>query len=201
MNVYNTTFRDYSWKGDTDIRAMGSSTDVPVSSGIAGRYVRVQLAGTGQLSLAEVDVAAGEPDGPNMLSTDTVANGGFETGSLSPWTTTGSASAITSPAVSGSDAVQLGASTFLAQTITVKPNTTYTLSGYIEPQNTGNGVELGVENYGGSYTTSYTSSAGWTLASLTFTTGSTNTTAEIFAYHDVGTGLAYADDVTCRPAA
>ena len=200
MNVYNGTFRYPSWKADTDVRGMGSSTDVPVSSGISGRYVRVQLAGTGQLSLAEVDVTPGEPDGPNLLSTGTVANGGFETGSLAPWTTAETATVVTSPKVSGNDAVELGTGAFLQQTITVKPNTTYTLAGYIQPQNDGNAVELGVENYGGAYSTDYTSSTGWTLAGLTFTTGSTNTTATIFVYHDVGTAYAYADDITCYPA-
>ncbi|MEY9956631.1 carbohydrate binding domain-containing protein [Streptacidiphilus sp. MAP5-52] len=198
MNVYDSTFRDYLWHGDTNPEGMARSTDVP--AGITGRYVRVQLYGTGSLSLDEVDVTPGMPDPPNRLGQDPVANGGFETGALAPWaTSTGSASIVTSPALSGVYTVQLAAATFLEQTIAVKPNTTYTLAGYLETTSSANGAELGVENYGGVYSTYWTSSTSWTRGTVTFTTGPTNTTAEIFLYNDQGSGNDYADTITVYP--
>jgi hypothetical protein len=198
MNVYNTTFRWLQWKGDTGARSMSPSTDIPVPAGITGRYVRVQLRGTGQLSLGAVQVTPGQPDGPQLLSTNVVANGGFDAGVLEPWL--GSGALSTGTTTSGSHSIALGQGASVYQTVHVEPNTTYTLSGYIQPLS-GNGVELGVKNFGGSQTVSYTSATGWTRATVTFTTGPTNTTADIFAYHNIGSGTAYADDITCAPSA
>jgi hypothetical protein len=66
-----------------------------------------------------------------------LGNSGFESGSLSGWTCdSGTASAVTSPVHSGSYALAgTPASSDDAQctqTVSVQPNTTYTLSAYVE---------------------------------------------------------------------
>ncbi|MEY9956632.1 carbohydrate binding domain-containing protein [Streptacidiphilus sp. MAP5-52] len=199
MNVYNDTFRYPVWKGDTDPRGMVGSTDVPVQQ--TGRYVRVQLAGTGQLSLDQVDVTPGLPDGAKLLSTDVVANGGFETGSPAPWTGAGTTSIAANTDLGGNYALQLsGTGSTVEQIVTVKPNTTYTLSGYAKVSASGNQVEIGVKNYGGSQAAAPITATGWTQGTVTFTTGASTTTADIFCYHDIGSGTANCDDITAYPA-
>lgn len=196
MNVYRSSFRWYQYKDDTSARSITTPTVVP--AGLTGRYVRVQRQGTGALSLAEVQVRPGAPDGPIRPDSERVANGGFENGSLSPWIGYGvSASVTTGAKLAGGYGLALGASTSSAeQTITVAPNTTYTLTGFEKVSASGNTVEIGVKNYGGSQLTASTSSTDWAQGTVTFTTGATTTSATVFCYHNTGTGTANCDDIS-----
>ncbi len=86
-----------------------------------------------------------------------VSNPGFETGSLSPWTVGGTV--VASNAHTGTYALRMsGSSTGALQTITVSPNTTYTLSGYLKSLD-GNSVYIGVKDYGGAETNNNTTSS------------------------------------------
>ncbi|MDH6141695.1 chitinase [Kitasatospora sp. GP30] len=125
-----------------------------------------------------------------------VVNGGFETGTPAPWTCTGNLGAVvSSPVHSGSYALAGAASATddaqCSQTITVKTNTTYTLSGWVR----GNYTYLGVTGSGAD-TSTWTSSPNWSQLSTKFTTGASVTSVTIWLHGWYGQGTYYADDVT-----
>lgn len=194
MNVTRSSFRYDQYLADASFRGPASPTVVP--AGVSGRYVRVQLVGNGPLSLAEVQVRPYAPDSPVVPDTQRLANSGFENGSLAPWTAGGTVSLTAAAALSGNYGASMGVGAGVTQTITVQPNTTYTLTGFAEPSNSGNAVEIGVKNYGGSQLVYYTSTPSWSQGTVTFTTGASNTTAQIFCYHDVGSGTASCDNLS-----
>ncbi|GAA1968159.1 glycosyl hydrolase family 18 protein [Kitasatospora viridis] len=124
-----------------------------------------------------------------------VVNGGFESGSLSPWTCSGNlGSVVSSPVHSGSYALAGAASASddaqCSQTITVKPNTTYTLSGWVQ----GNYVYLGVTGSGAD-TSTWTSGSGWSQLSTKFTTGASVSSVTVWVHGWYGQGTYYADDL------
>src|SRR5262249_15166643 len=86
-----------------------------------------------------------------------VTNPGFESGSLSPWTCTGNlGSVVSSPVHSGSHAL-LGAvsnsdDAQCTQTVSVSPNTHYTLSGWVN----GSYVYIGVSGTGSTDVSNWT---------------------------------------------
>ena len=62
------------------------------------------------------------------------------------------------------------------------PNTTYTYSVWGKIVNPGETLAIGVKNYGGAQLTAFFSTTGYLLQTVTFTTGSTNTSATVFFY-------------------
>jgi chitinase len=119
-----------------------------------------------------------------------LTNAGFESGSLAGWSCTGG-SVVTDPVRSGSYALAGTASASntaeCAQTVSVVPNTTYTVSAWVR----GNPVYLGVT--GGPST--WNAPASYTQLSLTFTTGAGQTSARLYLHSWYGAGTYYADDV------
>jgi chitinase len=120
-----------------------------------------------------------------------LVNGGFETGSLSPWVCQAGDTVVTSPVHSGTDAAEISATNSQTgecdQTITLSPNTTYTLSGWTQ----GNYAYVGVS--GGATASTWTSSSGWAQQTVSFTTGSSGTVT-VFVHGWYGQGNVYADD-------
>src|SRR6266704_4866747 len=122
-----------------------------------------------------------------------LTNPGFESGSLSGWTCdSGTGSVGTSPVHSGSYALA-GAATSsddaqCTQTVSVQPNTSYTLSGYVQ----GAYVYLGVTGGTSTWTPSATS---WQQLSTTFTTGASQTSIQVYAHGWYAEGTYYADDL------
>ncbi|MGW4526695.1 chitinase [Amycolatopsis sp. NPDC004378] len=136
--------------------------------------------------LALSGLVAGTPaQAANLL-----ANPGFEAGSLSGWTCA-NATTVSTPVHGGSYALAgtpVGADyAQCSQTVSVQPNTTYTVSAWVR----GNPVYLGIT--GGASTWSGNSGV-YNQLSLTFTTGS-QTSAQLYLHGWYGAGTYYADDV------
>ncbi|HZP51700.1 glycosyl hydrolase family 18 protein [Actinocrinis sp.] len=120
-----------------------------------------------------------------------LTNGGFESGSLSPWTGQAGDAVVSSPVHSGSHAALIAPTASqtgeLDQTVTLKANTSYTLSGWVQ----GNYAFIGVS--GGASASTWTSSSSWTKLTVSFTTGSSGTVT-VFVHGWYSQGNVYADD-------
>ncbi|MBO1415951.1 glycosyl hydrolase family 18 protein [Streptomyces sp. FH025] len=120
-----------------------------------------------------------------------VVNGGLETGSLAPWTCQSGGAVVSTPVHSGSYALQAAATASqtgdCSQTVTLKPNTSYTLSGWVQ----GNYAYIGVS--GGATASSWANSSSWTKLSVPFTTDATGTVT-VYLHGWYGQGNVYGDD-------
>jgi hypothetical protein len=124
-------------------------------------------------------------------SSGSLANGNLESG-LSPWTCQPGGGVVTSPVHSGSHALQAAATSSQTgecdQTLTLTPNHSYTLTGWVQ----GNYAYLGVS--GGATASTWTaSSPGWTQLSVPFTTDSTGSVT-VYLHGWYGSGNVYGDD-------
>ncbi|MEV6210780.1 carbohydrate binding domain-containing protein [Kitasatospora sp. NPDC051914] len=149
------------------------------------------VAALGAVALGSAAAVAlpGTAQAANLLT-----NPGFESGTLSGWSCTGGlGSVVNSPVHSGSKALAGAASASdsaqCTQTVSVQPNTTYTLSGWVR----GNYVYLGVTGGASTWTPS---AASYQQLSVTFTTGASQTSAQIFTHGWYGQGTYYADDIS-----
>ncbi|MFG3200812.1 carbohydrate binding domain-containing protein [Streptomyces sp. NPDC048192] len=125
--------------------------------------------------------------------TPALTNGDFETGSLTGWTCDSGATVVSSPVHGGSHALKTAPSASqtgqCAQTLTLKPNTSYTLSGWVQ----GPYSYLGVS--GGATASTWTSSSSWSKLTVPFTTGASGTVT-VYVHGWYGQGAVYADDLT-----
>ncbi len=129
-------------------------------------------------------------------SSNLVSNPGFETGSLSPWINLSGASVVSNNAHTGNYAVQTGnANSGVSQTISgLSSSHTYTLTGWVKSSNGSDAIYVGVKNYGGTETNNFTTSSTYTQITVTFTTGSSNTSADIYCWKNGGSAASYCDD-------
>lgn len=126
---------------------------------------------------------------------DLARNGGFESG-LDGWTCT-AGTIVNSPVRSGASALQAtpaGADNArCAQTVTVKPDSQYTLSGYVR----GAYVYLGASGTGTTDVSAWTQSApSWQQLTTTFRTGPSTTRVTLYTHGWYGTGAYQADDIS-----
>jgi hypothetical protein len=136
---------------------------------------------------------------PSSVATsaaDELTNSGFESGSVSPWNCAGQpGSLVASPVHAGAKALQGTVSSSdtgqCEQTVAVRPDTTYSLSGWVR----GSNVYLGVD---GSTSTWATSPAAYTRLTVSFTTGPTQTDATVYVHGWYAQGSYYADDITLK---
>ncbi|MFD8701497.1 chitinase [Kitasatospora sp. NPDC059648] len=123
-----------------------------------------------------------------------VTNGGFESG-LGGWSCTGGATAVSSPVHSGSGALQAapgaGDTAECSQTISVLPNSSYTLSAWVQ----GPYVYLGARGTGGTDPSTWSNQTGWNQLSTGFTTGANTTSVTVYLHGWYGQGAYLADDV------
>jgi beta-glucanase (GH16 family) len=125
-----------------------------------------------------------------------MTNGGFETGTISPWTSWGgTVTAVTGNARTGSYSIkETGAECSAEQIVTgLSPNTTYIFSGWGKVSAQGQSVTIGVKNYGGSSVGTPITTTAYSQGSVSFTTGSTNTSATLYFYKPAA-GTIYGDD-------
>ncbi len=131
---------------------------------------------------------------PAQAATNLLANPGFETGSLSGWGCDPTDSVGTGHAHTGTYALSGAASNSstaqCAQSVSVLPNTSYTLTGWVN----GAYVYLGVS--GGATASTWTpgTSGGYAQLSLTFSSGSA-TSVSVYVHGWYGQGSFYADDL------
>ncbi|HEV2376092.1 MAG TPA: carbohydrate binding domain-containing protein [Streptosporangiaceae bacterium] len=167
----------------------GSSTmTVATTSAVAAGSYPITITGTaasGSHTTSYTLTVTGSGGGGGLV------NGGFETGSLSPWVCQPGDAAVTSPVHSGTFALQVTPTSSQTgecdQTITLTPDTTYTLTGWVE----GNYAYIGVT--GDASGSNWTSSSGWSQLTVTFTTGSSGTVT-VFVHGWYAQGNVYADD-------
>ncbi|WP_406259017.1 chitinase [Streptomyces nigra] len=126
---------------------------------------------------------------------DVVRNGGFESG-LDGWTCT-AGTTVDSPVRSGRSALRAtpagSDNARCSQTVTVKPDSAYTLSGHVR----GSYVYLGASGTGTTDVSAWTQSApDWQQLTTTFRTGPTTTRVTIYTHGWYGTGAYHADDIS-----
>ncbi|MFC7243867.1 fibronectin type III domain-containing protein [Catellatospora aurea] len=123
-----------------------------------------------------------------------LANPGFETGTLSPWSCTGGlGSVVGTPVRSGTKALQGAASSSdnakCSQTVAVQPNTAYALTGWVR----GNYVYLGIDGGASTWTPG---AAAFTQLTVNFTTGASQTSVVVYTHGWYGQGTYFADDIS-----
>ncbi|SEC37016.1 chitinase [Streptomyces sp. TLI_105] len=129
--------------------------------------------------------------------TELARNGGFEAG-LDGWTcTAGSGAVVPSPVHGGTKALQAtpagSDNARCSQTVTVKPGSTYTLSGWVR----GSYVYLGATGTGTTDVSTWTGSApDWQKLTTTFTTGASTTSVTLYTHGWYGTPAYQADDLS-----
>ncbi|MEU5093347.1 glycoside hydrolase family 18 protein [Streptomyces sp. NPDC020996] len=161
---------------------IGSVRSPRLWSGAVTAALALCLAGTGQASAADVNNAR---------------NSGFESG-LSDWTcSAGSGTTVSSPVHGGSAALKATPAGLdnarCAQTVAVRPGTTYTLSAWVQ----GGYAYLGVTGTGSTDVSTWTpDSTSWKQLSTTFTTGSSTTSVTVYTHGWYGQAAYYADDVS-----
>ncbi|MDQ0774146.1 hypothetical protein QF026_002612 [Streptomyces aurantiacus] len=128
---------------------------------------------------------------------DLVRNGGFESG-LDGWScTAGSGAVVDSPVRSGGSALRAtpagNDNARCAQTVTVRPDSQYTLAGHVR----GSYVYLGASGTGTTDVSVWTQSApDWQRLATTFRTGPSTTEVTLYTHGWYGTGAYHADDVS-----
>ncbi|MET8578684.1 glycosyl hydrolase family 18 protein [Streptomyces sp. NPDC005012] len=124
-----------------------------------------------------------------------VRNGGFESG-LTDWTcSAGSGAAVTSPVHGGSRALKATPAgqdnARCTQVVAVRPNSTYTLSTWVQ----GGYAYLGVTGTGTTDTSTWTpDSASWKQLRTTFTTGANTTSVTVYTHGWYGQAAYHVDD-------
>ncbi len=126
---------------------------------------------------------------------DLARNGGFESG-LDGWTCT-AGTTVTSPVHGGTSALKAtpaGADNArCAQTVTVKPDSQYTLTGHVR----GTYVYLGASGTGTTDVSTWAQSApDWQRLTTTFRTGPSTTRVTVYTHGWYGTGAYHADDIS-----
>ncbi|MEU1592971.1 glycoside hydrolase family 18 protein [Streptomyces sp. NPDC005708] len=155
---------------------------------------RRTLAGAAVAALALSFLAAGPAAAADV---NNARNAGFESG-LANWTcAAGSGTTVSSPAHGGSAALKATPSgqdyAQCSQTVAVKPNSTYTLSAWVQ----GGYTFLGTTGTGTTDVSTWTpDSTSWKQLSTTFTTGASTSSVTVYLHGWYGQAAYYADDVS-----
>ncbi|MFG2149335.1 chitinase [Streptomyces sp. NPDC048696] len=158
----------------------------------ASGRVGLAVAAAAALSIAGLTGTAHAADVNN------VHNAGFESG-LAGWScTAGSGATVSSPVHGGAAALKATPTDSdtgqCTQSVTVKPDSTYTLSAWVQ----GSYVYLGATGTGTGDVSTWTpgTGSGWSQLSTTFTTGASTTSVQIYTHGWYGQSAYYADDIS-----
>ncbi len=158
---------------------------------------RHRLLAVGAAAVLAVPAMTALSSAARAADADLARNGGFESG-LNAWTCAAdSGKTVNSPVRSGGSALQATPAgsdhAQCAQTVTVKPDAQYTLSGYVR----GSYVYLGASGTGTTDVSTWTQSApDWQQLTTTFRTGPSTTEVTVYTHGWYGTGAYYADDIS-----
>ncbi|MFD0446084.1 chitinase [Streptomyces indonesiensis] len=156
---------------------------------LTGAFATIALGATGLAALGGGTATA--------AAANLAQNPGFESG-LSGWTcSAASGTTVASPVHSGSAALKAtpagSDNARCAQTVAVKPNSSYTLSSWVQ----GSYVYLGASGTGTTDVSTWTPSAtGWQQLSTSFTTGANTTSVTVYTHGWYGQPAYYADDIS-----
>ncbi|MEU3097643.1 glycoside hydrolase family 18 protein [Streptomyces sp. NPDC006967] len=160
----------------------GRSRRVWAGALVSALALALPLAGAGQASAADVNNAR---------------NAGFEAG-LSNWTcSANSGSTVSSPVHGGASALKATPAgqdnARCSQSVAVKPNSTYRLSGWVQ----GGYAYLGVTGTGTTDVSTWTPDSGsWKQLSTSFTTGSSTTSVTVYTHGWYGQAAYHVDDLS-----
>ncbi|MEU2899394.1 chitinase [Streptomyces sp. NPDC001273] len=160
----------------------GRSRRVWAGALVSALALALPLAGAGQASAADVNNAR---------------NAGFEAG-LSNWTcSANSGSTVSSPVHGGASALKATPAgqdnARCSQSVAVKPNSTYRLSGWVQ----GGYAYLGVTGTGTTDLSTWTPDSGsWKQLSTSFTTGSSTTSVTVYTHGWYGQAAYHVDDLS-----
>src|SRR5689334_8153017 len=152
------------------------------AAGVMAAALALSVTGAAQASAADLNNAK---------------NGGFESG-LTGWScSAGSGSTVSSPVHGGASALKATPAgqdnARCTQTVAVKPNSTYTLSAWVQ----GGYAYLGATGTGTTDVSTWTpDSASWKQLTTTFTTGSATTSVTVYTHGWYGQAAYLADDVS-----
>ncbi|MEU2630409.1 carbohydrate binding domain-containing protein, partial [Kitasatospora sp. NPDC007106] len=169
-----------------------SSRSVPTCSSTPGCAAAAACAAA--LAAGGLTVLA---SGADAAAANLLANPGLESGSASPWTcSAGTGSVVNTGAHSGTYALRGAASNSdtaqCTQTVSVQPNTTYSLSAWVQGQY----VYLGATGNGVTDPATWTpGGSNWQQLSTSFTTGAATTSVTVYLHGWYGQGAYLADDV------
>jgi hypothetical protein len=132
----------------------------------------------------------------SAADTNLIANSGFETGTSGWSCDAGTTAVVSSPVHSGSHAVagtpNSSAFAQCTQTVSVLPNSSYTLSGFVE----GAFVFMGATGTGVNASTSTQSAPSWQQLTTSFSTGAGVTSVTVFVHGWYAQAAYDADDLT-----
>ncbi|MET8724254.1 chitinase [Streptomyces misionensis] len=163
---------------------------------LRGRRRPAAWAAATTLALAAAGLAATAAPAA-AADVNNVVNAGFESG-LSNWTcSAGSGTTVSSPVHSGTSALKATPAgqdnAQCTQTVAVKPNSSYTLSSWVQ----GGYTYLGVTGTGTTDVSTWTpDTTTWKQLSTSFTTGASTTSVTVYTHGWYGQAAYYADDVS-----
>jgi hypothetical protein len=170
--------------GGSSTMTVATSASTPIGSftiTVTGTAASGSHSGTFSLTTSN-----GTPPPPGAL-----ANPGFESGAMTPWTAQPGDAVVASPVHSGTRAVQVSATASqtgeVNQAITLQPNHSYTLRAWVQ----GNFAFIGVS--GGASASTWVSSASYAQLTVPFTTGASGAVT-VFVHGWYSQGTVFADD-------
>ncbi|WP_405597170.1 MULTISPECIES: chitinase [unclassified Streptomyces] len=159
----------------------------------ARRWIKGALAVTAATALGVTTLATTA----QAADINVAKNAGFES-DLSNWTCSADTGSVVGSPVHGGAKALKGTPTAqdtaqCSQAVAVKPNSTYTLSSWVQ----GSYVYLGASGTGTTDVSTWTpGSSGWQQLSTTFTTGASTTSVTVYTHGWYGQSAYYADDVS-----